>query len=86
MGCWYDLVGWVVSWYTGMSMSLVRFGGSIIVFGRSGIPPFLLSPGSTIPNSYPKSYLKYMRPVSGSTCFVPKESLIQTKCSIEESV
>lgn len=39
------------------------------------VPPtyFLPSPGKRMPNSYPKSYLKYIRPVSSLTVFVPDD-------------
>lgn len=45
------LLWWVVSWYTGISMSTDRLGGSITVFLGTGISPDLDSPGKIMPNS-----------------------------------
>lgn len=60
---------WDFSWIIGKSTAPSSFfdGPVKIFFGASGFS----SPGSTIPNSYPKSYLKYIKPVSGSICFFP---------------
>lgn len=77
VGSHFTLFNWevfffgVFSWITGNSILPSSLFDGVNVF----FSPGFVSPGSTIPNSYPKSYLKYIKPVSGSMCFVPALSI-----------